>query len=1183
MTGNAVVVNFSGGETSPRSRARFDQPWYQTSARKMVNFIAEVQGPARFRPGLIFGYQTRLGAVARGFDFEINDVLAYLLEFTPGYLRVRNPLTQNLLTTTQATITAVTKASPAVVTVSSAAGLVNGKEVILSGMAGMPELNNKQFLISGLSGTTFKLADPVTGTLLDTTAYPAVGTAGTASVVYELTTPYSALDLQSVEVAATDGRMYLVCPRQVPQKLTVDAYGNFSISAYSRTNDPFALSAAAVTITDLRPEWVEDQRAGIGGTITPGATTGSGITFTASVALFSSADVGKYIRSLIAPSETRVASGATLTLSAVTGTGITFTASAAVFAASDVGSYIRDLSAGAGVKGYALITGFTNSTTITCTIISNFAAVGPIASGAWSIESTGYAKITAVADSQHATCTISQSFGSTAAIAAGSWAIITVETQVTLASTSIVNASITYLAASVAGATQINGNTYYLVALDIPTVSSGQRFYLRGTDNSAIDSSAWGTYSSGGTLTPSSSQASLTLTGVTRGTTTIVTFASGSVINPNVGYTFSAVGGTVQLNGATYWLKTEADGVHITLIDGTEVDSSAWGAWTAGGIATASTENPLTVAFYEGRLVFGGTNQRPDCLFLSRSPDNNGNSRYDDFTGGTNADFACFFQLAPTGGSASFISWTRGGPDYLFVGTFGGPYRVSGSGLDIPITPSSINVRQFDTAGCEETAPAGLQQMFFVQRAGATLRSIKVINPYLATFESADMCLNAEQIGYSPIQRVVLQRGRPDILWVYSADGTLSGMSVHLTVQAADTLTGWHRHKIGGSGKVVDLVTVPRQTGFDQLWAVVQRTINGATRCYFEVMADDVTFPDPEDFFGASGPIVAPSDDPRRVDSSGTHGSKALDLARWANAVWRAQDGYIHMDSEISYDGSLRGVAAGATLTPSAVGAIQVAGQAAVPITLTASQAVFTAADVGSEIWVKPDRVTGVGAGRATITAYMNSTHVSAVVTVPFSSVSAVAAGDWYFAVSTFYGFGHLEGAQVAVVADGAVLSDGGQTGDADFPTITVTRGTITLAAGNLGQQQRAAVLRAGLPYTGMLETHNLEMGGRSGPAQSKPRNISEIYIRFMNSLGCEYGTDLYGMDKIDHRLSDANSDRPAPVFSGLRRVNFEDVWSGIEDSTREKNVFVCQRLPLPAVVQFLDLDYATADDGGME
>jgi hypothetical protein len=113
-----------------------------------------------------------------------------------------------------------------------------------------------------------------------------------------------------------------------------------------------------------------------------------------------------------------------------------------------------------------------------------------------------------------------------------------------------------------------------------------------------------------------------------------------------------------------------------------------------------------------------------------------------------------------------------------------------------------------------------------------------------------------------------------------------------------------------------------------------------------------------------------------------------------------------------------------------------------------------------------------------------------------------------------------------------------------------------------------------------MLVTHNLEMGGRSGPAQSKPRDIVEMNIRFLNSLGAEFGTDLYKMQKIEQRLSDAVMDRPAPPFSGIRKLHYEDSSSGLDDVKREKNVVVCQRLPLPAVVQFVDISYDTTDEG---
>lgn len=1107
MTGNAVVVNFSGGETSPRSRGRFDQPWYQTSFKKGRNFISELQGSARFRPGFVYCRQTRQGQAARLVDFQISDVLSYMLELTPGFLRVYNPLTQDLVVATVATVTGISNAAQGVVTVSSITGISNGKEVILKGIVGMPELNNRQVVVANISGNTFKIQDPVTGAYINTSGYGTYVSGGTASVVYEITTPYSISDIANLQWAAdgSTSTCYFVTPKQAPQKLTVDGLGNFTLGMFSRTNDPFALAAVAATVVDVRPIFVGDARIKANATLTPGATSGNNIIFTASAPVFTSADVGKYIDI--------VAQGAAATR-----------------------------------YGRAIITGINDSTDAVCNILTAFDSA-------------------------------------VVAYAVGDWEVVTVETQVTFSGTPVINSTISYTFTTVGGATQINGNSYLLVPYDAP--GQGLRYFLRTLANVAVDSTAWGVYTSGGTAAPSANQPTLTITGITLGASqTTLTFSSGAVINPNVGYLFAGVGGTTQLNGQTYYLQQEADGlIHLVTQSGAEVNSSGWGAYTSGGTATAQSEYPLSVAFYEGRLWYGGTNQRPDCIFGSRAPNASGNQRYDDFTGGSNADNACFFQLAPTGGSTSYISWLRGGPDYLFCGTFGGPYRISGSGLDIPITPSSINVRQFDTAGAEETMSAGLAQMFFIQRAGVSMRSIKVINPYLATFESADLCLNAEQVAYSPLQRIVLQRGRPDCLWSFRADGMLAGMSVHITQQNADTLTGWHLHEIGGpSGSaVIDLQVSQRQSGLDQVWAVNQRTINGQQRCFVEVMADDVYFPDPEDFFGSSGPIVAPPSSPQQQNTNPALGSQAADLQNWMNAAWTLIGRCVYADAELAYDGSLRGVTAGATLTPSAVGSPQQEGQSAVAITLTASQSVFLASDVGSEIWVKPSSLTGIGAGRATITSYVSGTQVQTTVTVPFSSTAAVPAGSWFFAASTFSGFGHLEGQQVSVTADGAVVTDGGQTGDSSYPTITVTNGIVVLPAGDLDQQPRAAVLRVGLPYVGYLETHNLEMGGRSGPAQGKPRNVAQAFARFLSSLGCEFGTNLYELQKMEHRLSDAIADRGAPVYSGLQRLKVEDRWSGVDDFSREKNFFLVQRLPLPCVLQSLDMYYETSEDSAAQ
>lgn len=1048
---NATLVNFAAGETSPRSRGRFDLDWFKASCEKLVNWVPEVPGPARYRSGLRHMAITRTGAVARLVPFQLNRSQAYMLEFTPGKMRVYKD--NALLTTAITTVTGITNGGPGVLTVASAASLSNGDEIILTGVLGMEAINGRQLKLVDKSGSTFKLQDPVTGAYVNTSAMGTYTSGGSVGKVYEIDAPYQEGELDDIQYTQSSTTMYLAHLRYAPRKITVLA-DVFTLATYVRTEDPFANATVAVNITDVRPIYVGDaRRVGGDATITPGATTGSGVTFTASAAKFTSADVGKYIRVV-----------------------------------------------GSARYGLAKIVGFTSTTVVTADISVNFDA--------------------------------------TTALAAGDWQIVTVETQLTIASGALVNTTLTYAIASVGGATTINGNTYYLVLYEADNATGAKRYILRTTSgNSAVDSTAWGVYTSGGTATPSSNQPSLTITGITLGTETTLTFASGT-INEDSAYDFSGITGTTELNGQSYYLASRDGAIHLVTAAGAEVDSSAWTAYVSGGIATLGSENPIAVAFYESRLWFLGTNQRPNSLFGSRAPDDDGNTRYDDFTGGVDDDHACFFALAPVNGQIDAISWGRGTAKYLFVGTFGGLFRVSGSGLDEAITPASINVRQFDSFGCEAIQPAGGSRIFWIQRGGVAVRTA-YYEAQVDDLVTRDLLVNAEHIADSPLRRTVLQSGRPDVVWVLRDDGVLAGM----TVSGTENVAGWHRQKLADDGEALDAAVLARTDKDDQLWVVVRRTVGGVERCSIEYLADAPSFPDREDFY------------------SGEDNEEA-DEQRYRNAVWRRQEEYIHADSAATYNGSDRGVAAEATLTPSAL--------TGTGITLTASAAVFRSTDVGKEIWVKPNRSTGRGLGRATITAFTSTTVVTADVDVDFESTDAIAAGDWFFAVSTIYGVWQLNGAaEVAVIGDGAVVSDGGLS-DEEFPQVQVDDGTVVLP-------QAVAVAHIGLPYEGILKTHNLELSNGQGPAQSKPRNIVTAFVRFLATLGVEFGTDVYDLQKVEWRTTLDQTDRSSPVFSGIKEIVNKDGWSKPGES---KHVFIRQRLPLPATVQFIEGRYETSEAG---
>lgn len=66
-------------------------------------------------------------------------------------------------------ITAITNASPGVVT-SASHGFSNGDRIFIGEIVGMTELNNREFLVAGVTANTFTLTD-LAGTAINTTSY----------------------------------------------------------------------------------------------------------------------------------------------------------------------------------------------------------------------------------------------------------------------------------------------------------------------------------------------------------------------------------------------------------------------------------------------------------------------------------------------------------------------------------------------------------------------------------------------------------------------------------------------------------------------------------------------------------------------------------------------------------------------------------------------------------------------------------------------------------------------------------------------------------------------------------------------------------------------------------------------------------------------------------------------------
>jgi hypothetical protein len=146
----------------------------------------------------------------------------------------------------------------------------------------------------------------------------------------------------------------------------------------------------------------------------------------------------------------------------------------------------------------------------------------------------------------------------------------------------------------------------------------------------------------------------------------------------------------------------------------------------------------------------------------------------------------------------------------------------------------------------------------------------------------------------------------------------------------------------------------------------------------------------------------------------------------------------------------------------------------------------------------------------------------------------------------TFSGLGHLEGAGVCVLADGAVR-----------PEAVVSGGGITLAS-------PARKVHAGLGYTALLSTMRLEAGGQGGTAQGRPIRAFKAAARLYRTLGLEMGPDFSRMDTLPFRSPAHAMDRPPELFSGDKEMEFRGGYG------KELRVCLRQSAPLPFTVTAL-------------
>jgi len=243
-----------------------------------------------------------------------------------------------------------------------------------------------------------------------------------------------------------------------------------------------------------------------------------------------------------------------------------------------------------------------------------------------------------------------------------------------------------------------------------------------------------------------------------------------------------------------------------------------------------ANNRPSSVSFYEQRLAFAGTNNNPQTIWFSKS------GNYENFTTGTNADDAMIYTIASNQVNAiKYLKAQR----TLVVGTTGGEFTVSADGTDASITPTNVTIKKQSSYGSANVdAVAAGNAILFLQKAKRKIREL-AYNFDSDSYVAPDLTILNDAVTESGIIQMEWQQEPDNILWCVREDGQLAA----LTYQRSEAVVSWHRHILGGSfgsgNSVVESVaSISGVLNEDELWCIVKRTINGATKRYVECFSD---------------------------------------------------------------------------------------------------------------------------------------------------------------------------------------------------------------------------------------------------------------------------------------------------------------------------------------------------------
>jgi hypothetical protein len=243
------------------------------------------------------------------------------------------------------------------------------------------------------------------------------------------------------------------------------------------------------------------------------------------------------------------------------------------------------------------------------------------------------------------------------------------------------------------------------------------------------------------------------------------------------------------------------------------------------GFKFDDTGYPSCVAFYSGRLWYGGFSKKPLSVYASRT------IIYDNFIDNDSITAESPLKLTLSEISNP-IEWIFGAKNNLYIGSADGISVVNGGGQGQPITATEVYSGLANKDGTSGAMPTVKDSdMFYVSQ---DKRKVYMFDYDLLTqkFTANDLNWISSEITRGKIKKILYKRDDNNNIYVLLENGQV----VTMLYNTKENILGWFAFE--SQQQILDICTVTRPDGKDDLFFMVKKD----DKYYIERMADEVQF-----------------------------------------------------------------------------------------------------------------------------------------------------------------------------------------------------------------------------------------------------------------------------------------------------------------------------------------------------